>query len=308
MLITADGQSVLANSDAFRAALGDPDPDYDAVGFAVRNLGFIKVQVLDRVVTEIELHPRNVERPALLALEKLLGEVGTNLFRIKYLEDEWHSEISADADHIVTRLRQLCTPVFEPQLTDRFRVETLDPDLVFSRRSEAPDSFLPLAMKWRVSFGRFNRSLIPFSIEKGLFDRLMIAEVNSHDEHPVFRLIGEGFSWLERDYRRGAIGQALTTMPDKSYGQWLSDIYRAVARSGKPRLDRVTAQMQLVPGQKPEYRTCYERLLLPWRGPSGETLISLTARRLGAEAGPSATGRADTDVKSSPSRKAVKSS
>src|SRR4029077_5625360 len=98
MLVTTNGQWVLPNSEEFLAALGDPEPDYDAVGFAIRNLGFIRFQVLDRLVTEIELHPRNVTLPALLALEKLLGEVGTNLFRIKYLKEEWASEISADAD------------------------------------------------------------------------------------------------------------------------------------------------------------------------------------------------------------------
>ena len=95
MLVTQDGHWVLPGSDEFLAALGDPNPDYDAVGFAVRNLGFIKFQVLDRIVTEIELHPRNVDLRALLALEKLLGEAGTNLFRIKYLDNEWRSEITA---------------------------------------------------------------------------------------------------------------------------------------------------------------------------------------------------------------------
>src|ERR1700742_1086500 len=95
MMVTAEGDWVLPESEEFLAALGDPDPDYDAVGYAVRNLGFIKFQVLDRLVTEIELYPRNVELRALLAVENQIGQVGTNLFRIKYLEDDWKSEISA---------------------------------------------------------------------------------------------------------------------------------------------------------------------------------------------------------------------
>jgi hypothetical protein len=69
MLVTADGKWVLPDSEEFLAALGDPEPDYDAVGFAVRNLGFVKYQVIDRLVTEVELHPRNVDLRALLALE-----------------------------------------------------------------------------------------------------------------------------------------------------------------------------------------------------------------------------------------------
>src|SRR5215469_3209722 len=150
MLVAADGQSVLPDSEAFHAALGDPDPDYDAVGFAVRNLGFVKFQVLDRLVTEIELCPRNVDLRALLALEELLGEVGTNLFRIRYLEDEWRSEISASAEHTVTRLRELCAPVFEPPATDRFSVEPQDPTPLFARDQD--EGFGAMARKWRCSF------------------------------------------------------------------------------------------------------------------------------------------------------------
>ena len=36
MLVTPNGQWVLAGSDEFLAALGDPDPDYDATSFAVK--------------------------------------------------------------------------------------------------------------------------------------------------------------------------------------------------------------------------------------------------------------------------------
>jgi hypothetical protein len=38
-----------------------------AAQFAVKNLGFIKFQILDSSIVEIELHPRNVGLPALLA-------------------------------------------------------------------------------------------------------------------------------------------------------------------------------------------------------------------------------------------------
>ena len=57
MLVTPDGQWVLAGSDEFLAALGDPDPDYDATSFAVKNLGFIKFQILEQSLIEISLVP-----------------------------------------------------------------------------------------------------------------------------------------------------------------------------------------------------------------------------------------------------------
>ena len=41
ILITPEGQWVLPDTPEFYEALGDPNPDYDAIGFAVKNLGFI---------------------------------------------------------------------------------------------------------------------------------------------------------------------------------------------------------------------------------------------------------------------------
>ena len=70
MLVTPTGQWVIESSDEFLAALGDPAPDYDAASFAVKNLGFIRFQILDQSVIEIELHPDTVELPALLAVQQ----------------------------------------------------------------------------------------------------------------------------------------------------------------------------------------------------------------------------------------------
>src|SRR5689334_4346969 len=61
MLVSGDGRWMLEDSAEFRAALGDPEPDYDAAAFAVKNFGFIKFQILDSSIIEIELHPHNVE-------------------------------------------------------------------------------------------------------------------------------------------------------------------------------------------------------------------------------------------------------
>src|SRR5258708_4935286 len=191
VLVTSDGRWVLPGSDDFLAALGDLDPDYDAVGFAVRNLGFIKYQVLDRLVTEIELHPRNVALPALLAVEHQLEEPPTKLFRIKHLDTEWRSEISASPEHTVARLRELCAPPpVEPSSNERFRVEPQDPNALLR---DVDNPLRLLTQKWRASFGQFDSSVISFAIQHGLLARLMIAGMSPHDTDPVFRFIGAGF-------------------------------------------------------------------------------------------------------------------
>jgi hypothetical protein len=281
MLITAEGKWVLPDSEEFLAALGDPNPDYDAVGFAIRNLGFVKFQLLDRIVTEIELHPRNVDLRALLALENLLSEAGTNLFRIKYLDREWRSEISSSVEHTLARLRELCAPVFEPRSTERFHAAPLDPRRLSDGYADPTDGLSLLARKWRVSFGQYDDSLMSFAVERGLIDRLMIAEVPHDNDDPVFRFLGNGFGFFDQNFRFKGVGQRLQDFPDKGYGQWLAEFYKAVATSGQPRYDIVSATITNPQDSKP-YATHYERLLLPWKTGSNGTLVSLVSKKVSA--------------------------
>src|SRR5271166_1006941 len=107
MLVTSEGHWVLEDSAEFLAALADPNPDYDAALFAVKNLGFIKFQILDGSIAEIDLHPRNVQLPALLAVQQQLLSSQVKLFRIKYFEISWKSEIMVSSELAVSRLSEL---------------------------------------------------------------------------------------------------------------------------------------------------------------------------------------------------------
>ena len=97
MLVTSDGRRVLPEDDAFFVTLRDLAPGQEAVGFAVRNLGFIKFQALDWGVTLIELHPQSVDRRALLAAERRIGEWGTRMFLVNRLDDGKPSRIAISA-------------------------------------------------------------------------------------------------------------------------------------------------------------------------------------------------------------------
>lgn len=278
MLVTAEGKWVLPDSDEFHAALGDPEPDYDAAGFAVRNLGFVKFQVLDRLVTEIELCPRNVNLRAMLAVEKLLCEAGTNLFRIRYLADEWQSEISASAEHTLARLRELCAPVFKPVLTERFRVETQDPSGLFDTQRGRETPLGRMAMKWRVAFGNFDPLVMSVAARSDLLPKLVVVGIREKDPRPILRFFGESHRWAGDTYRVNGIGQPVDAMPDQEYGAWLAQFYESVASNGQPRYDIITADMEYhSEAGRPHRVSRYERLLLPWRA-SGETLVTSCIR------------------------------
>jgi hypothetical protein len=280
MLVTADGQWLSEGSAELAAALGDADPDYDRAGYAIRNLGFIRFQILGDSLVEIELHPARVELPALLAVQQQLLSSRVKLFRIKYLEMSWKSEITSSAEGAVARLSALCTPALIPVASQKYVVEPQDYSSLLSNEQSR---LRLMAQKWRMSFGEFSPSVISFAIEHRLLSRMMIAGIKPHDAEPVFRFIGDGFNWLAQDYRFLALGDKIENLPDKEYGAWVAEFYKSVANTGQPRYDHVTALIETPGAQASPYLTRYERLLLPWKTPSSEILVSLSSLRLDDE-------------------------
>jgi hypothetical protein len=284
ILVSPEGRWVLPGTSEFFTALGDPDPDYDAVCFAVRNLGFIKFEVIRQSIVEIELHPRNAELPALLAVQQQLLSSDQRLFRIKYFDESWHSEISSSAEATIARLSELCRPHFMPSAHDRFLVEPQDFGVLFDNEQ---NDMRVLAQKWRVSFGHFDPNLITLAMRSQLLPRLAIIGVKPRQKEPVWRFIGYGHRWMGSEYPHTGVGEKVANIPDKDYGEWASEFYRSVADSGRPRYDLIRTSVQYAdePG-KPWRPICYERLLLPWKTPSDEVFVTMCSRTAGGAATP----------------------
>ena len=280
MMVTPDGRWVFPDSDEFHSALGDPNPDYDALAFAVKNLGFIRFHAIEQSIIEIELHPRNVALPALLAVQQQLHSSNVRLFRVKYFDTAWQSEISSSAELTIARLSQLCTAAAEaPKASDRFLVEPQDFVKLYDKE-ESP--FRPLAQKWRISFAQFDPSVIALAVRHGLLSRMMIAGVSPANPQPVFRFIGDGFKSLDKDYPFYGVGEPIENLPDKDYGGWVAQFYRSVALTHQPRYDIVTAAIAGRTERRGPFLTRYERLLLPWKTPSEEVFVTLVSKSLDA--------------------------
>lgn len=296
MLVTPQGQWVAPDTGEFFTALGDFDPDYDAVAFAIKNRGFIKIHITDQTLIEIELHPRNVELQALLAVQQQLVSTQVKLFRIKYLDAEWRSEISASAEQVVGRLSELCAPVVTPLSTERFRVEPQDLETIFAAEH---NPLRPLAQKWRVSLGNFDPGVISLAVTHRLLSRLMIAGIRPDQAEPTWRFIGDGHKWIGNQFRIGGLGETIGNMPDKSYGDWATKFYLSVARTGQPRYDFVTGSVQYEDeAGRPLKPVRYERLMLPWKTPGDEVFVTMCSKRFGTDDIPSLEDVANTSVRS----------
>src|SRR5579884_2376192 len=173
MLATPDGEWVFEDSPEFRAALGDPDPnpDYDATLFAIKNLGFIRFEMLGKSVVEIELHPRNVGLPALLAVQEQLQLSRVSLFRIRHFDTTWRSEIFPAAECAMERLSELCAPSFTPPSSKKYIVEAKD---YVTLMRDGNSMLRLLVQKWRMSFGHFDSTVLSFAIKHGLLGRMVI--------------------------------------------------------------------------------------------------------------------------------------
>jgi hypothetical protein len=299
MLVNTNGQWVFPGSAEFFEALGDADPDYDASAFAVKNLGFIEFTLIGDTLIEIELHPRNVAYPALLAVQHQIQSSHSRLFRIKYFDSEWRSEITSSPEQAITRLSQLAAPHFEPAARERFTVEPRDYSQLFGDETN-PLRFM--AQKWRMSFGEFDSGFISFAVQHQMLSNMLIIGVQPPRASPVFRFIGEAHtSWLDGDQCFRAIGENTESVPDREYAGWASEFYKDVAATGQPRYDCVTATIQR---PMESYRTRYERLILPWKTSSDEILISVSPKKVSDDA---PTTNASSGSSNAPTRNSTRS-
>jgi hypothetical protein len=298
MLATAEGQWIGADSRELLAYLGDPNPDFDAAAFAVRNLGFVRYDSFPGKFAQITLFPKRVSPLALAAAQERVASGETSIvFRVDYLDHEtktWRQELAMNAREAVGRLNRLCGSFATAPASDIFAFE---PQRLESIMADETHHGHPLLRKWRSSFHRFDETVLPFMARHGLAVRGMIIGVDAKRPDPIFRFIGEGFLVYGDDFFLRAVGERVMNQPDKEYGAWVSPFYTEVATTWTPRFDRCAANISHASRQYMRY----ERLILPWSADSGEVFLTLSTRFLDDDDGAASTDKVDA-------KKAAKSS
>jgi hypothetical protein len=275
VLISPQGAWFAGSGPALNEAIGYPDPDFDVAAFAVRNLGYIKVETIENILLDIEFHPLHVAPAALAAAQDHLAASLQRLVRLRYLAQEWRTEIAVSADQAARRLSELCVP-FQAIANDvPYKATRLGDRALFSQAEDSARR--ALFQKWRASFHQFDDTILPFAIRRGLAGSMTVVGVLPGADEPVFRYIGEQFWGFGSDFFLRAIGEKVQHQPDKLFGEWVAQFYREVAASRHPRFDRVDARIDNS-ARGIEYR--YDRLMLPWSTPSGEVLITVCSRFL----------------------------
>lgn len=279
-VISPEGSWLSTGSLEAERAIGYEDPDFDATLFAVKNQGFVQVSFDTPASVRIRLHPTTIARGALVSLLQRFSTFGTAAITVSHLTDHWIAEAFDTPAAAYDRITELCKNILAPPPTnEKYVVDEQDLAPIF-RDYDHP--LKPLLQKWRISFHRFSDSVFPFTMQHGLYSRLMIVGLKKDASDPIIRFIGDGFAVMYgEDFPFRAVGERIISLPDKEYAAWANEFYKEVATTAKPRYDIVDA---IIPHASRGPRVRYERLLLPWDTPSGEILVTLSSRTLSHEA------------------------
>lgn len=268
-LIDDAGKWWQSPSADLQARLGYQDPDFDLAGYAVRNLGHVELKI-EAARRAIAFRPYCVNNRAIQEVIGHLASAGEGPIILRYFVDKWQEETLDGPREAVERLGLLAN-------LDRQRGGM--PAFVSTQRNLADlarpefQAFEPLFRKWRVQLHRFGDQTVDFLVRYNLLSRTVIASRNTATREPVFKFIGDGFSFYESDWGLKAIGEPIANQPDRDYGRWTAKIYENAIDGDQPVLEDVDARIWGGPGLGTRHSR-YRRLLLPWTTSSNEKVVT----------------------------------
>lgn len=266
--VIPDGRWLKAPSPAFHAFLGIQDADFDALAYAVRNLGVASV-AFGRDTVNVTLRVPGLGREAAASVCNRLARLGEGYFHIHLLVRRWETEVYRSGIQAAMRVWGLSDASRASQPSRGYSARPLSLDRVFVQDN---NPMKPLAQKWRASFGQFDDTVIPFLARKQLLDRSALVKRSKEDGDAIFSFIGAGFKFYGDQYPYLAVGEKVQDQPDRNYGAWTAEAYSSILDKREPQLHSVEAAISLPSGVL--HVTQYQRLLLPWQNTSGESLVT----------------------------------
>lgn len=320
-LIDGEGRVWDPFDDRLLAELGDPDPDYDVIAFAVRNLGFIELRVavpgvspaMPRVPpvpserkpllgvvapaiplvgkealhsTLIRFRQISVQPKALAAARRLLATFPPGKIDVIYDTEGQNRLAFTDT---AAALAWLESGTLEAASDHVFRDVAVVPRSLqalserrLSALEESDDLLALLFKKWRMSGTRFTQETSGFMVRFGLLDRAVIAQET--DSSIVFAHVGPGltvYDGHEEGWTYKLTGQPISSQPDANFGRYTEAAFRDVLDQRKPAFDHVDAVIRDRRGSR---RNRYDRLLLPWISEAGNRILTTLSYKTAPDA------------------------
>src|SRR5215470_2308703 len=253
--------------------LGYREPDFDAPGYAVRNLGFINVRQHAEGV-RVSLRSGTFSLLTLAAaLYLLVDRRPRRIVLAVFWGEDWSYEMFTTLGSFAERAEDLAAG--EP-IVGRPRWLAVEKKLE-ALELPAFEKVKPVVELWKVNHGRLSRELIQILRETDLLQRAVLVRKLPQSSRLVYEHFGGGIKMMRPCETLAMIGREAHEVPDKEYGNWVADSYGEALSRRRLRLDGVRATVGT--SQSATLRVRYDRLLMPWRRGSDLFVLGLSMRR-----------------------------
>jgi hypothetical protein len=257
----------MAGSSELQKHLGYPSPDFDLIGYAIRNLGFILVSCF-RNAMRIRANLGSVARRTVASAIELTmaGDYDRFAFEVGVVAPS--VEIIGNLNDAIARLEDLLEATAQHDRPAAIVCEELS---LGRLRHPKRAHLCRLIKEWKRTRGRLPRHLLAPFEETGVAERTVLTRTYG-DRGARIEFFGPRLDVFDPGWSARAIGLDLEDQPDPIYGIGTARGYHEVQGLERPRLELVDAVIN-APG-RPRLRSRYERLLLPWKAPDGTVFVS----------------------------------
>lgn len=263
-VVIDESGTVIPKPDA-PAHFGYPEPDFDLIGFTVRNMGCVDIER-----GSIRLRPSRVAPRALAGLMRHLGRLPADApVNLRIYEDGWLTVPCRSVDEarhaVLHAVEHGVSPYRGFSCTNIGRLETT---------SDLGDVFTC----WQDAGQRLNDDVMRYLKRRGVFDRAVV--MSEKDGDLCFRFIGDGIIRVlgegGREWAGAVIGRPDNGMPDPVYAASVAEGYWKALQSDTPAINVVDAVMNLASGDRVRLR--YERFIAPIQAANGQRAILVCSR------------------------------
>ena len=242
-----------------RAAFDSPYSGGEFVEYAVKNLGFVAINVYG-TSCQVRLRPKFAAAKALGAFRSWLQRGRFDRVVITKFDGEWRDELMRP-DEAERHIDELVQPD-RPQPTEDFLAEPIASTDLGSRPMVAD-----LAESWPHVVENYDTDTLVRLLRSAFDDRFVIVRRSPDRQKLIFKEFGGRIYARYELWRTCAVGAPIQEQPDRAYGRWVSSLYQKIADQPNPRLDSVDAVVRCPEKGRSRFR--YKRAI--FRLASGST-------------------------------------
>jgi hypothetical protein len=263
LLIDDQGEFWPGDSRTLRMAFDSPYSGGEFVEYAVKNLGFVALNLYGRSV-QARLRPTFVTEKAVAGLMEWLGRARVDRVVLSMFDRDWNNalvRIVEARSHIERLMENVQNERPQDLLCSPTSLDVLD-----SRRQ-----LKDLVQAWPHINNSYDSEALVKLLRSVLGQRYVVVRKPASQDRIVFQELGTEMFQAYETWRTCAIGAPIEEQPDRSFGRWISGAYHEVSRDGAARLDAVDAIIRWPHAGRTRLR--YQRVIFPIKPASNDTLL-----------------------------------